>query len=201
MLASLRKEEQNESARRLTSTGAENIIWLDAVDGELECNLANRYEISKIIQSLRPQIILGHDPWRRYRLHPDHRNAGFLTIDAIVAARDHSFSPDSPTDPHRPKALLLFEADQPNHLENISNYLGAKLASLLAHRSQLQSTFGIDPQTMPGPDTDNVDTDEPMSSTAGSSSLAARLEYSARMHGNLVTGITHGEAFHLLTDL
>ncbi len=201
MLASLREEEQIESARRLTSTGAENIIWLGAVDGELEYNLANRYEISKIIRSLRPQIILGHDPWRRYRLHPDHRNAGFVTIDAIVAARDHTFSPDSPTDPHRPEALLLFEADQPNHVEDISKYLDTKLDAILAHRSQLQSTFGIDPQTMPGPDMDNVDTDEPRSSTAGSSSLAARLEYSARMHGNLVTGITRGEAFHLLTDL
>ena len=25
---------------------------------------------------LRPDVVLGHDPWRRYRLHPDHRHAG-----------------------------------------------------------------------------------------------------------------------------
>ena len=38
-----------------------------------------------------PTVVLGHDPWRRYRLHPDHRAAGFLTVDALVAARDPHF--------------------------------------------------------------------------------------------------------------
>ena len=33
-----------------------------------------------------PDVVLGHDPWKRYRLHPDHRAAGFLTCDALVAA-------------------------------------------------------------------------------------------------------------------
>ena len=29
-----------------------------------------------MIREVRPDVVLGHDPWKRYRLHPDHRHAG-----------------------------------------------------------------------------------------------------------------------------
>ena len=45
------------------------------------------------IRELRPEVVLGHDPWRRYRLHPDHRAAGFLTTDGVVAAREPHAAP------------------------------------------------------------------------------------------------------------
>jgi LmbE family N-acetylglucosaminyl deacetylase len=87
--------------------------------------------------------VLGHDPWKRYRLHPDHRNAGFLTTDGIVAARDPHFFPEQREEPHRPAVLLLWEADAPDHLENIEGFEDRKLAALLAHRSQFRSTMRI----------------------------------------------------------
>ena len=87
--------------------------------------------------------MLGHDPWKRYRLHPDHRNAGFLVTDGIVAARDPLFFPEIDGPPHRPTTLLLFEADEPDHLEDVTNFVQVKLAALLEHRSQLRSTMGI----------------------------------------------------------
>ncbi len=86
---------------------------------------------------------MGHDPWKRYRLHPDHRNAGFLVTDGIVAARDPLFFPELGDPPHRPTTLLLFEADEPDHLEDVTGFVEAKLAALLEHRSQLRSTMGI----------------------------------------------------------
>ena len=88
-------------------------------------------------------MVLGHDPWKRYRLHPDHRNAGFLVTDGIVAARDPLFFPELDALPHRPETLLLFEADEPDHLEDVTQFVDAKLAALLEHRSQLRSTMGI----------------------------------------------------------
>jgi LmbE family N-acetylglucosaminyl deacetylase len=90
-------------------------------------------------------VVLGHDPWRRYRLHPDHRAAGFLTTDGIVAARDPHFFPELPDVPHRPHALMLWEADEPDHVEDITGHVEAKLAALLAHRSQWRSTMHIEP--------------------------------------------------------
>jgi LmbE family N-acetylglucosaminyl deacetylase len=43
------------------------------VDGELEATLGRRSEVARWIRVLRPDVVLGHDPWKRYRLHPDHR--------------------------------------------------------------------------------------------------------------------------------
>jgi LmbE family N-acetylglucosaminyl deacetylase len=91
--------------------------------------------------------VLGHDPWRRYRLHPDHRAAGRLTIEGIVAARDPHFFPDQPVPHHRPERLLLFEADQVDHVERVElAHVDARIAALLSHRSQWRSTMGIDDQ-------------------------------------------------------
>jgi LmbE family N-acetylglucosaminyl deacetylase len=89
-------------------------------------------------------VVLGHDPWRRYRLHPDHRHAGHLAVEGVVAARDPHFFPEQDVGPHRPAALWLFEADEPDHLEDVTGFVDAKLAALLAHRSQLRSTMDIE---------------------------------------------------------
>ena len=84
--------------------------------------MAEQRDVALWIRRLRPDVILGHDPWRRYRLHPDHRHAGFITTDAIVAARDPHFFADQDLEPHRPSALLLWEADEPNHVEDVSGF-------------------------------------------------------------------------------
>ncbi len=84
-----------------------------------------------------------HDPWKRYRLHPDHRNVGWIALDAVVAARDPHFFPEHGLDPHRPTMLLLFEADEPDHLEDVTGFTDRKLDALAAHRSQYESTMGI----------------------------------------------------------
>src|SRR5699024_5476228 len=88
--------------------------------------------------------LLGHDPWKRYRLHPDHRAAGFLVCDGLVGARDPHFFPEHGLEPHRPSALLLFEADEPDHGEGVLEpHVEAKIAALEAHRSQYESTMFI----------------------------------------------------------
>jgi LmbE family N-acetylglucosaminyl deacetylase len=95
------------------------------------------------IRVIRPNVVLGHDPWKRYRLHPDHRNAGLLAVEGIVAARDPHFFAEQRVEPWRPSALLLWEADEPDYTEDISAVLDAKFAALMAHRSQLRSTMDI----------------------------------------------------------
>jgi LmbE family N-acetylglucosaminyl deacetylase len=123
--------------------GKGDVTFLGWPDGELESGLRQRFEVAAHIRKIRPDVILGHDPWKRYRLHPDHRNAGFLVTDGIVAARDPLFFPELDDLPHRPSTLLLFEADEPDHLEDVSEFVDVKLAALLEHRSQLRSTMGI----------------------------------------------------------
>ncbi len=42
---------------------------------------------------------------------------------------------------HRPAALFLWEADVPNHVEDVSAFVDAKLAALEAHESQFETTM------------------------------------------------------------
>ncbi|MFM8563655.1 MAG: PIG-L deacetylase family protein, partial [Acidimicrobiia bacterium] len=120
--------------------------FLDQVDGELEESVALRSAIARHIRVVRPDVVLGHDPWKRHRLHPDHRHAGFLTCDAIVAARDPHFFREHGIPHHRPRHLLLWEADEPNHGEDVSQHLETKIDALMAHASQFESTMkAVDP--------------------------------------------------------
>jgi LmbE family N-acetylglucosaminyl deacetylase len=181
-LIAVRQEEQRAASRALGGRG--EVAFLGRIDGELEAGLVERGEVAHCIRTVRPDVVLGHDPWRRYRLHPDHRAAGFLVTDGIVAARDPHFFPEHGLAPHRPTALLLWEADEPDHVEDVDGFLDRKLAALLAHRSQLRSTMGID------------DSDD----EAQLDRFRRRVHERAAEHGGLA-GLAFGEAFRLLTDL
>ena len=136
-----RRLEQRAASVALGGKG--DVTFLGWPDGELEPGLRQRFQVASCIRRVRPEVVLGHDPWKRYRLHPDHRNAGFLVTDGIVAARDPLFFPELGDATHRPATLLLFEADEPDHLEDVTGFVDAKLAALLEHRSQFRSTMGI----------------------------------------------------------
>jgi LmbE family N-acetylglucosaminyl deacetylase len=143
-LATIRSAEATDAARALGTTG--EVVLLGVTDGELRALPpgGDRHdELVSVLRRLQPDVVLGHDPWRRYRLHPDHRHAGWLTVDACVAARDPHFLPALGA-AHRPEWLLLFEADEPNHVETAGDaHLATKVSALLAHRSQWRSTMDI----------------------------------------------------------
>ncbi len=139
-LVAIRHDEQRAAAHAL---GAREVHFLDAVDGELEADPTRREQVCAVIRAVRPDVVLGHDPWKQYRLHPDHRRAGELVIDGIVAARDPHFFPQAGV-PHRPRELLLFEAQVVDHIEPVSEAdVEAKIEALLCHKSQWLSTMGI----------------------------------------------------------
>ncbi len=140
-LITKRKSEQISAAVELKATG--KVAFLGEVDGELEISENLRKRLTLFIRNLRPNVVLTHDPWKRYRLHPDHRNVGYLVLDAIVAARDPLFFPEQNAAPHRPDELLLFEAELEDHFEQCDGYENSKLNALLCHQSQLESTMGI----------------------------------------------------------
>ena len=141
-LVARRQDEQREAARRLGATG--DVRFLENVDGELNADLANRSMVAMTIRELLPTVLLGHDPWQRWRLHPDHRAAGFLCTDGVVAARDPHFFPEHGVPHHRPHELLLFECEAPDHVESVeARHVEAKANALLAHESQFESTHEI----------------------------------------------------------
>jgi len=140
-LVARRREEQRDAAHRLAGANAGQVRFLGAVDGDLRADRAAVSDVAQVIRELRPDVVLGHDPWKRYRLHPDHRHAGFLAVEGIVAARDPHFFPEHGLPHHRPGALFLWEADAPNHVEDVGAYAQRKLDALEAHESQFESTM------------------------------------------------------------
>jgi LmbE family N-acetylglucosaminyl deacetylase len=115
--------------------------------------MALRLAVARLVRAVRPDVVLGHDPWRRYLLHPDHRAAGLLTVDGVVAARDPLYAvptgapPWGSSDPsglaaegltaHRPHTVLLFGTDTPDELVDVTATIDAKLAAVAAHASQV----------------------------------------------------------------
>lgn len=186
VLVVTRQAEQRAAAAALGATG--RCVFLDWVDGELDSGVRQRWQVAYWIRALQPTVVLGHDPWRRYRLHPDHRHAGLLAVEGIVAARDPHFFPEQALPPHRPEALLLFEADEPDHVEDVAGFAQAKLDGLHAHTSQLLSTMGIDEAADPS----EVDAQRRAFDERTLAGLAD--------HGRLA-GVAQGEAFKLIDEL
>lgn len=135
-------QRQREQQRAADQLGAAHVVMLGHTDGELEYSMELRAQLCLQIRTHRPDVLLSHDPWQRYQLHPDHRVTGLGAVDGMVAARDHLFFPEQDVEPHRPDAMLLWSADAPDHLEDISSTFGAKLAALLEHSSQSTTTMG-----------------------------------------------------------
>jgi LmbE family N-acetylglucosaminyl deacetylase len=141
-LVATRQEEQRAAAAALGATG--EVAFLGRVDGDLVADREAVSEVARMIRRLRPEVVLGHDPWRRHRLHPDHRAAGRIVVEALVAARDPHFFREHGLEHHRPGALLLFEADGADHAEVAqARHVEAKLTALEAHRSQFESTMFV----------------------------------------------------------
>jgi LmbE family N-acetylglucosaminyl deacetylase len=140
-LVAERQLEQRRAARELG--GTHDVIFLGWPDGELASGLEQRRQVALWIRRLQPEVVLAHDPWKRYRLHPDHREAGFLATEGIVAARDPLFFPELEEAPHRPRSLLLFEPDEIDHYEDVTDHFDAKIRALLAHQSQFETTMHI----------------------------------------------------------
>jgi LmbE family N-acetylglucosaminyl deacetylase len=178
-LIRLRQDEQRAAARALGATG--EVGFLGRHDGELDSGLETRRQVADFIRRTRPTVVLGHDPWKRYRLHPDHRHAGWLTTDGIVAARDPKFFPELRTPHFRPDLLLLFEADEPDHAEDVAGYVDAKYRALTSHVSQFESTMksGDDPQLV---------------------RFRERVEDKVNVAGR-AAGMTQAEVFKLINDL
>lgn len=184
-----RQREQRAAARALGGTSDANVVFLGWIDGELDSGLRQRWEVCHWIRTFAPDVILGHDPWRRYRIHPDHRHAGLLTCEGIVAARDPKFFPEQHSGPHRPSALLLWEADEVNHVESCDDVaLLAKVDALLHHESQFETTMRIASDPNASRDNDAI------------ARFRDTVFEEARYAGRLAN-LEIGEAFALLTSL
>ncbi len=136
-LAEIREAEQRAAAEVL---GVRDINFLLYNDGELHSGGTLGVQLAILIRHYRPGLIVTHDPWRPYMVHPDHRTLGYAVIEGIVAARDHLFLPAlSVIDlkPHHTPTAFFAHPGEPNCFVDITETLPKKIEALSRHVSQM----------------------------------------------------------------
>ena len=143
-LARTRARETEAAARVL---GLASIGILDVHDGELENTAAVREHVVRAIRRIRPSAIVSCDPtaWffeNRYYNHADHRTAGAVALDAVFPGSGNPlFFSDHLAEglsAHPVTDVWLGWTLEPNHHEEVTGFLGTKLAALAEHRSQVE---------------------------------------------------------------
>jgi len=130
-LGEIREAEQRAAAKIL---GVADLTFLRHEDCALEETLAFRRELSGLIRTLRPSVLMTHDPWARYRIHPDHRAVGFTALAAIVTAGNQMLREGPP--PHTVGQVYLFQTDNADFWVDITDTFALKLQAIREHRSQ-----------------------------------------------------------------
>lgn len=146
-LTAMREAEESESARRL---GVAEVLFLRCADGELMPDLALREKIVRAIRQFRPDVVITHDPYRPYALHPDHRAVGFASVDAVYpTARDPHYFPEhlaQGLQPHKTAEIWFFNAEHPDLVIDITDTFEDKCNSLRAHASQIGDGEAVFPR-------------------------------------------------------
>ena len=136
-LATQREAEQRAAAQEL---GVQQVIFLRHPDGLLENNIDLRRQLAGLIRKHKPHILVAIDPWRRYQMHPDHRAAGYASLDGFWAAREWHIFPEQlegDEEPWRVKELYLFWTDYIDYWEDITETIDKRIAALACHVSQV----------------------------------------------------------------
>jgi LmbE family N-acetylglucosaminyl deacetylase len=137
-LGRIREGEMRDAARRL---GMDEVVFLRCADGSLMPDLELREKIVRMIRTHKPDVIITHDPFRPYALHPDHRAVGLATTDAVYpTARDPLYFPEhlrEGLEPHKTAEIWFFGAEQPDRFIDITETFERKMDALRAHETQV----------------------------------------------------------------
>jgi LmbE family N-acetylglucosaminyl deacetylase len=148
----LREAEQRAAAKEL---GVSDVRFLGYSDGRLTPSLELRRDISREIRRFRPQRVLTQSPeiwWRRLPAsHPDHRAAGEAALAAVYPDARNPFAhpellADEGLEAWSVGELWLMAApdERIDHVVDITDTVGRKVAALRAHASQTTHMTDLD---------------------------------------------------------
>lgn len=188
--------------REREAVDAANILgtaWraaLDIADGRVENTYDNRLKVARVIRLTRPRVVIL--PYWQGR-HPDHYTcstlgyeacflAGLTKLDLSSVSRDslqvnldpsHAWQLASDKLPHRPFKILyatLYYDVRPTFVVDITQQFEAKLASILAYKSQFS------------------DQEAGKDIFPAAAEIRTRVESMARFYG-MLAGVNHAEPF------
>ena len=147
--AAVRETEQTAAAKEL---GVTDLTFLHWPDGQVEVTMKLRREISRVIRTHRPDLVITQNPernWERiFASHPDHLAVGEATMRAVYpdSRNPHAF-PEllrQGHDPHTVSAVWLAGSQQPSMVVDITKTFDRKIAALSRHESQVGGRDGLE---------------------------------------------------------
>jgi LmbE family N-acetylglucosaminyl deacetylase len=137
-LASIRLAETEAAAQVL---GLEQTFNLGRPDGELVPDLALRAQVARLYRLTQADTIWTFDPYWPGQIHPDHRAAGQVALDAYMPAKMPLYQPEQLNEHGAELARLaqvfVFATErEPDIFVDITTVYPTKIAASLAHRSQ-----------------------------------------------------------------
>ncbi|HYJ60743.1 MAG TPA: PIG-L deacetylase family protein [Actinomycetota bacterium] len=143
-VAAVRVTETEDAARIM---GIASVRILGTHDGELENTASVRETVVRRVREVRAGTVVSCDPTAiffesRYYNHADHRNAGWIALDAAFPAsgNPHFFAEQlaEGLTVQEVTDVWLGWSNEPNHREDITGFLRTKIDALAAHPSQLE---------------------------------------------------------------
>jgi LmbE family N-acetylglucosaminyl deacetylase len=140
-VAALRRAEQVAAAEVL---GVHEVAFLGYPDGRLWPSRELRRDLSRVIRSFAPDLVIAPSPERNWGAiaasHPDHLAVGEAAVDAVYPDSRNPFAHpellEEGLEPHTVPTLWLMAAPAPNLAVDVTETFERKLAALARHRSQ-----------------------------------------------------------------
>ncbi len=133
-------------ARRLVETdAAAQILSLCAThnlghpDGELVPNLALRAEVARLYRLTQADTVFAFDPYWQGQIHPDHRAAGQVAIDAFMPSKMSLYQSaqlHGDLQTAQVERIFLFSPGRAQITIDVSDVYDKKMAACKAHESQ-----------------------------------------------------------------
>jgi len=143
----LRRRRADELAAAASAVGLASHMVLGSQDGELDERVGFRGELVRWIRTVRPEVVLGHDPTavffgQHYFNHRDHRVAGWTLLDALSpsAVLPHYYPEAGP--PHQVTTAYLSGTLEPDVWVDISSTVEVKASAVECHQSQFAGGDG-----------------------------------------------------------
>lgn len=137
-VATTRLNEAEAAARIL---GIRQVFSLGHHDGELVADLELRAQIARLYRITQADTLWAFDPFWPGQVHPDHRAAGQVALDAYMPSKMPLYRPEQLRELEaglgRLERVFLFSTNRdPDVFVDVSSVYDTKLAACIAHRSQ-----------------------------------------------------------------
>ena len=134
----LTETRRGEARRAGELLGLREVVTLDYPDGELEPNLDARAQVARYYREWQPDTLFTFDPHWPGQIHPDHRAAGQVAVDAFMPSKMRLYHPEQlgTAKVAKLERAFFFSPANPSIFVDVTEVYDRKVAASLLHTSQ-----------------------------------------------------------------